>query len=79
MGKKVTLQDIADAQGISRNTVSKVFNGRGAVPEETRRLVLDKARELGYSSDYEAVLSAAWSAGRSGPLPIGKTNIGRPA
>ena len=28
--KRVTMQDIADACGLSRNTVSKVFNGRGA-------------------------------------------------
>ena len=47
--KRVTMQDIADACGLSRNTVSKIFNGRGSVPEATRRAVLAKARELGYS------------------------------
>ncbi len=46
--KRVTMQDIAAACGLSRNTVSKVFNERGSVPEGTRRLVLAKARELGY-------------------------------
>ena len=46
--RRVTMQDIADSCGLSRNTVSKIFNGRGAVPETTRRLVLDKAQELGY-------------------------------
>ena len=46
--KRVTMQDIADACGLSRNTVSKVFNGRGAVPEMTKKTVLDKAQELGY-------------------------------
>lgn len=46
--KRVTMQDIADACGLSRNTVSKIFNGRGAVPEVTRELVLSKAQELGY-------------------------------
>lgn len=46
--KRVTMQDIADACGLSRNTVSKIFNGRGAVPEATRDLVLSKAQELGY-------------------------------
>ena len=46
--KKVTMQDIADACGLSRNTVSKVYNGRGSVPEATRRLVLAKAEALGY-------------------------------
>ncbi len=47
--KRITMQDIAQACGLSRNTVSKVFNDRGAIPEETRRLVLDKARQLGYT------------------------------
>ena len=39
--KRVTMQAIADACGLSRNTVSKVFNKRGSVPEATKRLVLD--------------------------------------
>ena len=46
--KRITMQDIADACGLSRNTVSKIFNGRGAVPDTTRKLVLAKAQELGY-------------------------------
>ncbi len=46
--KRVTMQDIADACGLSRNTVSKIFNGRGVVPESTQKLVLAKAQELGY-------------------------------
>lgn len=46
--KRVTMQDIADACGLSRNTVSKIFNGRGSVPEGTQKLVLAKAQELGY-------------------------------
>ena len=56
--KRVTMQDIADACGLSRNTVSKVFNGRGAVPPATRMLILQKAGELGYGlpADETAVL-----------------------
>ncbi len=46
--KRVTMQDIADACGLSRNTVSKIFNGRGSVPAATRKLVFSKAQELGY-------------------------------
>lgn len=46
--KRVTIQDIADACGLSRNTVSKVFNNRGAVPESTRKTVIQTAQELGY-------------------------------
>ncbi len=47
--KRVTLQDIADACGLSRNTVSKVFNGRGSVPDATKKTVMQKAQELGYA------------------------------
>lgn len=46
--KKITMQDIAQACGLSRNTVSKVFNDRGGVPETTRQMVLEKARQMGY-------------------------------
>lgn len=46
--KRITMQDIADACGLSRNTVSKVFNQRGAVPQVTRDQILSKAQELGY-------------------------------
>ena len=46
--RRITMQDIADACGLSRNTVSKVFNNRGTVPQDTRNLVLQKAKELGY-------------------------------
>ncbi len=46
--KRVTMVDIAQACGLSRNTVSKIFNNRGAVPEATRQMVLNKAREMGY-------------------------------
>ena len=46
--KRVTIQQIADACGLSRNTVSKVFNNRGAVPEATKKAVIQKAQELGY-------------------------------
>ena len=46
--KRVTMQDIADACGLSRNTVSKVFNDRGSVPPGTRERILQKSKELGY-------------------------------
>ena len=46
--KRITMQELAEACGLSRNTVSKVFNGRGSVPESTINLVMRKAQELGY-------------------------------
>ena len=48
MKKQVTVQDIAEKLNLSRNTVSKVLNNRASVAEETKKLVLDKALELGY-------------------------------
>lgn len=49
MRKATTIKDIAEALGLSRNTVSKVLNG-GAVPEKTREIVLRKASELNYKA-----------------------------
>ncbi|WP_163855083.1 LacI family DNA-binding transcriptional regulator [Paenibacillus elgii] len=46
--ERVTIQDIADALGISRNTASKALNGSKNIPEETRNKVIKKAIELKY-------------------------------
>ncbi|MEC0370651.1 LacI family DNA-binding transcriptional regulator [Paenibacillus chibensis] len=48
MKEKVTIQDIADALGISRNTASKALNGSDSIPSETRNKVIKKAIELKY-------------------------------
>ena len=56
--RRVTIQEIADACGLSRNTVSKVFNNRGAVQEATRLMVMKKAQELGYFRWVEEETSA---------------------
>ena len=49
MKKTIPIQDIANSLGLSRNTVSKALNGQH-VPEKTRKLVLDKAKELNFKS-----------------------------
>lgn len=46
---KITMQDIADALGISRVTVWKVFKNQSGVSASLRESVLQKAKELGYS------------------------------
>ena len=51
--ERITIQDIADSLGLSRNTVSKALNGQ-YVPPRTREAVLSAAIELGYKS-YHAV------------------------
>lgn len=48
MKDKVTIQDIADALGISRNTVSKAINNSDGIAAATRERILEKAVEMGY-------------------------------
>ncbi|MCM3700643.1 LacI family DNA-binding transcriptional regulator [Paenibacillus macerans] len=59
--EKVTIQDIADALGISRNTASKALNGSESIPAETRNKVIRKAIELKYKQfafmDSDGLLS----------------------
>lgn len=59
--EKVTIQDIADALGISRNTASKALNGSEGIPAETRNKVIRKAIELKYKQfafmDSDGLLS----------------------
>lgn len=48
MKKKVTIQDIADELGLSRNTVSKAINNTDGISDSTRQKILQKAVEMGY-------------------------------
>lgn len=48
MAGRVTIQDIADALGVSRNTVSKAINNTGILADATRDKILQKAVEMGY-------------------------------
>ena len=48
MKKKVTIQDIADELGVSRNTVSKAINNGAGLADATRERILQKAVEMGY-------------------------------
>ena len=58
MKKKATIQDIADALGMSRNTVSKAINHSEGLAEATREKILQKAVEMGYKQfSYVSALS----------------------
>ncbi len=48
MADSVSIQDIADELGVSRNTVSKAINNTGLLADATRERVLKKAIEMGY-------------------------------
>jgi len=43
-----TINDVAKRAGLSVSTVSRVFNNRGYISEQTRQKVMDVSRELGY-------------------------------
>ena len=57
MSSRVTMQDIADALGLSRNTVSKAINNTGIIAPGTRELILRKAMEMGYRQFSDASFS----------------------
>ena len=46
--RRATIEDVARAAGVSRQTVSRAINGKGEISPETRRRVLTIADELGY-------------------------------
>lgn len=48
MAERVTIQDIADSLGLSRNTVSKAINNTGILADATKEKILKKAIEMGY-------------------------------
>lgn len=62
MKSTVTIQDIANALGMSRNTVSKALNGKH-VPTKTRNAVINAAIEMGYKG-YKLAASSETSLGQ---------------
>lgn len=61
MKKTVTIQDIANTLGMSRNTVSKALNGKH-VPVKTRNAVISAAIEMGYKG-YKLAATSESSLG----------------
>ena len=68
MRERVTIQDIASALGLSRNTVSKAINNTGPVADSTRAAVLKKAAEMGYKQFSYLKVSSPGPAG--GPVSM---------
>lgn len=68
MGNRVTIQDIADAVGLSRNTVSKALNNSGGLAETTRNRILQKAMEMGYKQFAYAQMLMQQQEGTSAEL-----------
>ena len=73
MKKKVTIQDIADALGISRNTVSKAINNSEGLADATREKILQKAVEMGYKQfSYVGAFTAASGELQRTPAYLGE-------
>ncbi len=53
MGKRPTIQMVADRAGVSRGTVDRVLNNRAYVKDEIRKRVLDAIAEVGYMTPRE--------------------------
>lgn len=69
MGKRPTIQMVAERAGVSRGTVDRVLNDRSYVSAEVRQRVLDAIQETGYVSCREHHQQALLSA--SAPLTLG--------
>ncbi len=54
MNKKVTIKDIARELGTTYSTVSRALNNHSTISEEKRRLIIEKAREMGYEPNILA-------------------------
>ncbi|CCG57948.1 regulatory protein LacI [Brachyspira pilosicoli WesB] len=55
MKKKNGIRDVAKMAGVSITTVSFVYNNPDRVKEDTRKLVLDVAKKLNYTPDFNAL------------------------
>jgi LacI family transcriptional regulator len=62
----VTMDDIAKEVGVSKSTISRVINNTGKVKEETRQLVLDAIKRLGYTPSSAARSLATNQTGNLG-------------
>lgn len=63
---KFTIHDLAVDLSLAPGTVSKILNGKGNIPIETRNRVLHRAKEVGYVANHSArVLKAehSWTIG----------------
>ncbi len=69
------LKDIARELGVSTATISNVLSGKGRVSDETRRLVSEKVRELGYRPGGAG---RALRTGRSGVFGLVLPDISNP-
>ncbi|MFW6119853.1 MAG: LacI family DNA-binding transcriptional regulator [Petrotogales bacterium] len=55
MTNRVTIKEIAKELGVSVASVSRALNGKGEISAELKKKILDRAKELGYVANYNAI------------------------
>ncbi len=73
--KKVTIQDVAAAAGVSRQTVSRAINNRGEIRPETRAEILRIAEEMNYRPSS---IARGLATQRTGTLGLVVPDIANP-
>ena len=48
MKKRITIEDVAKAAGVSRQTVSRAINNKGEISPVTKERVMEAIQQLGY-------------------------------
>lgn len=71
---KLSMQDLADALGVSKSTVSLALNGNPRLSRDTRRRVVDMAARMGYKRN--PVVESLMAQLRGGKRPRFQSNIG---
>jgi len=66
--RSITMQDLAEATGLSQATVSYALGNKGSLAKETRDLVLKTAKRMGYRPN---MFAAALSSCRTQISPVG--------
>ncbi len=54
MSSEVTLKQIAKALGVSAMTVSRAMNNSDKISDQTKKMVLEKAKQMGYTPNHIA-------------------------
>jgi LacI family transcriptional regulator len=67
MKTKTTMQQIADKLNISKNSVSQALSGKEGVSEETRKQIVETAKQMGYSYSPKRLLK---KQGRTGSIML---------
>ena len=75
MIKRCTLRDVAQATGLTVNSVSRALHDKDDISKETKKRVAEVAKELGYVPNHAA---AALKKGRSNTVAIVFDNLFNP-